>query len=357
MNSDPFFQPPWVSHHQESHHHAHAIPPPPKDREALAQATKDLMSLADAGAAMGAGAYGGGYLPRIPMAHAHTDTHPILQKMQQHAHYPPAPQLPHQYSYPLQSSGAGPSHSPTSSFPPHHFHDAFAGPSARPAPASAEASGPRKRQRPSPPDVTPSSASTSLSPEPPARAVPAPKTRSAAGKGKAKAKARKGSGSAAKDAAALLTPSQKKANHIQSEQKRRANIRRGYEALCETVPALREAIAAEEQAAMRDGKKDTRREGNSRSKAKMIDGEKIDGRAGPRSENVVLAKTIDYINGLLDERQSLLARLHRARSMLGIPPDQSNGTALWERQWTGGEGRDPYAEEDDEDADGAESDS
>src|SRR5882757_3069921 len=29
----------------------------------------------------------------------------------------------------------------------------------------------------------------------------------------------------------LLTPSQKKANHIQSEQKRRANIRRGYEAL------------------------------------------------------------------------------------------------------------------------------
>ena len=106
----------------------------------------------------------------------------------------------------------------------------------------------------------------------------------------------------------------------------------------------------------------------------MIDGEKIDGRAGPRSENVVLAKSefmlaatsepyanlhaaIDYINGLLDERQALLARLHRARSMLGIPPDQSNGTALWERQWTGGEGRDPYAEEDDEDADGAESDS
>ena len=44
----------------------------------------------------------------------------------------------------------------------------------------------------------------------------------------------------------LLSPSQKRANHIQSEQKRRANIRRGYEALCDVVPALREAIKAEE---------------------------------------------------------------------------------------------------------------
>lgn len=47
---------------------------------------------------------------------------------------------------------------------------------------------------------------------------------------------------------ALLSPSQKRANHIQSEQKRRANIRRGYEALCDAVPALREAIKAEEEA-------------------------------------------------------------------------------------------------------------
>ena len=46
----------------------------------------------------------------------------------------------------------------------------------------------------------------------------------------------------------LLSPSQKRANHIQSEQKRRANIRKGYEALCEAVPALREAIKLEEEA-------------------------------------------------------------------------------------------------------------
>lgn len=45
---------------------------------------------------------------------------------------------------------------------------------------------------------------------------------------------------------ALLSPSQKRANHIQSEQKRRANIRKGYEALCEAVPALRDAIRVEE---------------------------------------------------------------------------------------------------------------
>ncbi|KAL1738526.1 hypothetical protein HDZ31DRAFT_69901, partial [Schizophyllum fasciatum] len=168
MNSDPFLQP-WPPHTADAHHHA--IPPPPKDREALAQATKDLMSLADAGAAMGAGAYGTGFLPRIPMAHAHTDTHPILQKMQQQMHHqgqhhsqlqhPQLPPLAHQYSYPLQSSGAGPSHSPSSAFPPNHFHDAFPGPSTRPAPASAEASGPRKRQRQSLPNATPSSASTS----------------------------------------------------------------------------------------------------------------------------------------------------------------------------------------------------
>ena len=53
------------------------------------------------------------------------------------------------------------------------------------------------------------------------------------------------SGAGAKPA--LLSPSQKRANHIQSEQKRRANIRKGYEALCEVVPALRDAIRAEEE--------------------------------------------------------------------------------------------------------------
>ncbi|KAF8626116.1 hypothetical protein AX17_006611 [Amanita inopinata Kibby_2008] len=153
----------------------------------------------------------------------------------------------------------------------------------------------------------------------------------------------------------LLSPSQKKANHIQSEQKRRANIRRGYEALCDTVPALREAIREEEErdaetraGNLSNGRTNTGRFGPSgkpkRSKKKDGDSaaERIDGRAGPRSENVVLSKTIDYINDLLSERQALLARLQRARSALPARHRALMPAAeqpLWEREWKGGEGK------------------
>ena len=92
----------------------------------------------------------------------------------------------------------------------------------------------------------------------------------------------------------LLTPSQKKANHIQSEQKRRANIRRGYEALCETVPALREAIRAEEALAASEGDKAGKTKKKGRRKSMNEAGEKVDGRAGPKSENVVLQKSRYY---------------------------------------------------------------
>jgi len=94
----------------------------------------------------------------------------------------------------------------------------------------------------------------------------------------------------------LLSASQKRANHIQSEQKRRANIRRGYEALCETVPALQEAIRKEEEeaaAALATAEGGPSRTVARKKKAKNSndDGEKIDGRAGPRSENIVLQKS------------------------------------------------------------------
>jgi hypothetical protein len=118
----------------------------------------------------------------------------------------------------------------------------------------------------------------------------------------------------------LLSVSQKKANHIQSEQKRRANIRRGYAALCETVPALREAIKEEEEAE-RNAVVDpnitavngisvgaevrTNSTGKKRrsKKGAVVDGkdlddkekEKIDGRAGPISENTVLSKSMFFI--------------------------------------------------------------
>ncbi|KAJ4477380.1 hypothetical protein J3R30DRAFT_3290796 [Lentinula aciculospora] len=164
-------------------------------------------------------------------------------------------------------------------------------------------------------------------------------------------------GSSLPNKTTLLSPSQKKANHIQSEQKRRANIRRGYEALCETVPALREAIRLEEDAEMAsdingNGKKPKR---GRRTKVDDGTGEKIDGRAGPRSENIVLGKTIEYIKELLHDRQDLLARLDRARSSLA--PDHPSGKPLdpqplWEREWKGGSGKEGEAEdEEDEDED------
>ncbi|KZP22799.1 hypothetical protein FIBSPDRAFT_738416 [Athelia psychrophila] len=156
---------------------------------------------------------------------------------------------------------------------------------------------------------------------------------------------------------ALLSSSQKKANHIQSEQKRRANIRRGYEALCEAVPALREAIALEDAQGPPQAQADERRGGSASAKGKgkgkagddAGDKEKMDGRAGPRSENVVLQKTIDHIQDLLQDKSDLLARLHSARAHL--PPHQQNQNQspwgmgagagempLWERAWTGGVG-------------------
>jgi hypothetical protein len=183
---------------------------------------------------------------------------------------------------------------------------------------------------------------------------------------------------------ALLTASQKKANHIQSEQKRRANIRRGYDALCDCVPALREAIREEEEATAtaQSNSAGVQVQGKVR-KGKVVmkgrDGEeKVDGRAGPRSENIVLSKSkasrlssftimlntffpsypaIDYISDLLDERSILLARLHRARSLLPpghpvlivpqrrssqdnlIPGQEEDDGPLWEREWKGGLGK------------------
>ncbi|KAG8951271.1 hypothetical protein FRC04_006510 [Tulasnella sp. 424] len=134
----------------------------------------------------------------------------------------------------------------------------------------------------------------------------------------------------------LLTAEQKKLNHIHSEQKRRANIRRGYDALCDVVPALREAIRAEEAECANTGKK--------RGRGKLLgeDGEKMDGRAGPRSESVVLQKTIEHINELLDQRASYLERLQAAKGVL--PPGHpallsvSQGEQPWEKVWNGGIG-------------------
>lgn len=128
---------------------------------------------------------------------------------------------------------------------------------------------------------------------------------------------------------ALLSPSQKKANHIQSEQKRRANIRRGYEALCDTVPALREAIRLEDEAcgsgagtsAAGNSKQTAASKGKKKGRGKIMsdDGEKIDGRAGPRSENVVLQKS-SYLSHLVFVAPPLTLSSHSNRPHSGSSP-------------------------------------
>ncbi|KAG9224546.1 hypothetical protein CCMSSC00406_0002303 [Pleurotus cornucopiae] len=171
---------------------------------------------------------------------------------------------------------------------------------------------------------------------------------------------------------ALLSPSQKKANHIQSEQKRRANIRRGYEALCQTVPALREAIRDEEMGKGGKGSangdadmdfeddKSTRRSTRSkRTRGKTTKDEaandKVDGRAGPRSENVVLSKTIDYITELLAEQSTLLDRMRTARSALpfghpALTPLCQNLCVFKEKKSKNGDSTPNFANKGDENA-------
>ena len=178
----------------------------------------------------------------------------------------------------------------------------------------------------------------------------------------------------------LLSVSQKKANHIQSEQKRRANIRRGYAALCETVPALREAIREEEEAEKNavdpnisigiEAKTNSGGKKRRSKKGAAVDGkdlddkdkEKTDGRAGPMSENMVLSKSmqfyfifkvskslciisltaIEHIQHLLTERSSLLSRLQHAKASLpaGHPAlNTLDPDPPWEKEWKGGEGK------------------
>ncbi|KAG8719662.1 hypothetical protein FRC08_002322 [Ceratobasidium sp. 394] len=142
----------------------------------------------------------------------------------------------------------------------------------------------------------------------------------------------------------LLSKDQKKKNHIHSEQKRRATIRKGYALLCEEVPSLRMAIAAAEaDDAEQTGDGDGRRRRRSRGRASTTDGERIDGRAGPRSESVVLVKTIDHLKDLLASRQELVARVQELRAG-GL-----GGDSPWERNWDGGTGLAPEGDGDEED--------
>lgn len=108
-----------------------------------------------------------------------------------------------------------------------------------------------------------------------------------------------------------LTEEQKRANHIASEQKRRHAIRAAYDALCTVVPSLRAAVQEYEErlsklhpSSMKTGANAGDEDGMDLDQQPTLQtvagvltggievgGEKIDGRAGPRSEAVVLAKS------------------------------------------------------------------
>ncbi|KAK3815613.1 MAG: hypothetical protein JOS17DRAFT_669162, partial [Linnemannia elongata] len=80
----------------------------------------------------------------------------------------------------------------------------------------------------------------------------------------------------------LLTEAEKKANHIASEQKRRQNIRVGFDSLVEIVPTLSDCH---------------------------------------RSEAVILQKSVDYIHRLLNQKNELKSRVRELQTHLGDPVD------------------------------------
>ncbi|GJJ78891.1 hypothetical protein EMPS_11250 [Entomortierella parvispora] len=81
----------------------------------------------------------------------------------------------------------------------------------------------------------------------------------------------------------LLTDAEKKANHIASEQKRRQNIRVGFDCLVEIVPTLSECH---------------------------------------RSEALILQKSVDYIHRLLSQKNELESKVRYLQANLGEPNEQ-----------------------------------
>ncbi|KAF9930922.1 hypothetical protein BGZ67_005562 [Mortierella alpina] len=78
----------------------------------------------------------------------------------------------------------------------------------------------------------------------------------------------------------LLTEAEKKANHIASEQKRRQNIRVGFDSLVEIVPTLSDCH---------------------------------------RSEAVILQKSVEYIHRLMNQKNELKSRVRDLQAHLGDP--------------------------------------
>ncbi|KAL9540870.1 hypothetical protein MBANPS3_009442 [Mucor bainieri] len=88
-----------------------------------------------------------------------------------------------------------------------------------------------------------------------------------------------------KKAVELLSDDQKRANHIASEQKRRANIRIGFEKLVDIVPTLSN---------------------------------------GHRSEALILQKSVEHLRQLVESKTLLKEKARKLQLMLGEIPDEDS---------------------------------
>lgn len=129
-----------------------------------------------------------------------------------------------------------------------------------------------------------------------------------------------------KDKPGLLSQEQKRANHIASEQKRRAAIRQGYDKLCSVVPSLGYSNPDWKEEEEKLGKK-KRKKSTTNINNNNLDEE--NNKSGSKSEAIVLAKTVEYLKELEIERESLLNRLKSVEKVMG----KEISNKLWEEKW------------------------
>lgn len=130
----------------------------------------------------------------------------------------------------------------------------------------------------------------------------------------------------------LLSTEEKKARHIFSEQKRRANIRKGYESLCELIPALRDGIDGDGSVGIDDdsgdeddneegsnggggngAKKGKRRRGQEMGDASISGGDRYEAKGGARSEAVILMAAVEHVRRELEKHRDLVSRKQDAQ--------------------------------------------
>ncbi|KAH9815774.1 hypothetical protein DFH28DRAFT_247083 [Melampsora americana] len=132
-----------------------------------------------------------------------------------------------------------------------------------------------------------------------------------------------------KDKPGLLSQEQKRANHIASEQKRRAAIRQGYDKLCLVVPSLNQSNSSWKEEEEKLGKKKRKKSLINPNQSVVVE-EVENQRTGSKSEAIVLAKTVEYLKELEIERKELLMKLKKLEKYMG---EEICKKKVWEEKW------------------------